>query len=367
MAAESDPWPYAVEDGDHFETSAEALEDIAPLLRLAAKRREARGAELRLYDPYFCSGRSAELLAGLGFPCTIHRRRDFYADIAAGLVPSYDVLVTNPPYSGDHKERLFAYILERQRRALRRGVPEPFLLLLPSWTVGKALFSRFLRSLAALPGEDRKRPATPARSKEKALSEAQASVFYVCRRGRAGRPRKYGFEHLRGAGAPDCPFFGLWICGGFGDATATARAMRRVLRGRAEGLWEGAWYPCRPRAEAEEVRVLWEDGTTSSLPRSALRGGRLVFASRGALEAASLVRSAEETRRRQEENPGQRRRREVALEARKREARKRRATRRYVCHEGPEPLGQSAEPRCKHFFSEKGCSRGDACRFSHLP
>lgn len=29
---------------------------------------------------------------------------------------------------------------------------------------------------------------------------------------------KYGFHHVEGAGLARCPFFGLWICGGFGEA-----------------------------------------------------------------------------------------------------------------------------------------------------
>ena len=36
----------------------------------------------------------------------LNRNRDFYADIATGQLPQqYDVLLTNPPYSGDHKQR----------------------------------------------------------------------------------------------------------------------------------------------------------------------------------------------------------------------------------------------------------------------
>ncbi|CAE8623268.1 unnamed protein product, partial [Polarella glacialis] len=152
-------WPYEADDGDHFETSKEAYEDVAPLLRFAARSQARAGgwakqgaeARLRIYDPYFCSGRARVLLTDLGFPNVSHRRRDFYKDIADGTVPRFDVLLTNPPYSGDHKERLLQFVLDRQRLAAdSAGDPAagvPFMLLLPSWTVGKAFFRSFLRDL----------------------------------------------------------------------------------------------------------------------------------------------------------------------------------------------------------------------------
>lgn len=41
----------------------------------------------------------------------VNRNRDFYADIAKGAIPYYDILLTNPPYSGDHKTLLLKYLL----------------------------------------------------------------------------------------------------------------------------------------------------------------------------------------------------------------------------------------------------------------
>jgi len=344
--AEQD-WPFEVDDGDHFETPREAFEDIVPLLRCHARRRaverqlpaEDATSQLRVYDPYFCTGRSATLLGELGFPRVINRRRDFYRDIAEGAVPKFDVLMTNPPYSSDHKKRLFDWILERQRGAAARGSREPFALLLPSWTVGKALFHKFLKGLAEVYASTGVEAAPKAGMATAA--DSRVGVFYVCRRGQGGRPLKYVFDHVRGAGLADCPFFGLWICGGFGDAAATHRAVLRVARGEAQGFWpaDGSWHSCRPRGplaeplaepppvataagvgeeeggEEPEVDVVWADGTQRALPAHHLSGGRLVFTSSLALEAAGLLRSAEDIKRRQEENPNQRLRHERALAA----------------------------------------------------
>ncbi len=40
------------------------------------------------------------------------QKRDFYADVRKGRVPEYDILVTNPPYSGDHKERILKFCMD---------------------------------------------------------------------------------------------------------------------------------------------------------------------------------------------------------------------------------------------------------------
>jgi hypothetical protein len=63
-------------------------------------------------------------LATLGFPCVYNRREDFYAKIENNAVPDFDVLVTNPPYSGDHMRRLLEF-------ATQCG--KPWLLLVPNY------------------------------------------------------------------------------------------------------------------------------------------------------------------------------------------------------------------------------------------
>lgn len=45
-------------------------------------------------------------------PC---RNEDFYEVKAAGKCPEYDVLVTNPPFSGDHLERIFRFAVKSNK------------------------------------------------------------------------------------------------------------------------------------------------------------------------------------------------------------------------------------------------------------
>ena len=45
-----------------------------------------------------------------------------------GSCPEYDILITNPPYSGDHVERLLTYCVNSNK---------PFILLLPNYVYMK--------------------------------------------------------------------------------------------------------------------------------------------------------------------------------------------------------------------------------------
>lgn len=102
---------------------------------------------LRIWDPFFCTGRCTLHLRSLGFKSVYNRNEDFYA--VAGIAqpgqsqlgssrksgkvttPPYDILVTNPPYSADHKERVLAYCAETQK---------PWLLLMPNYVATKSYF-----------------------------------------------------------------------------------------------------------------------------------------------------------------------------------------------------------------------------------
>jgi hypothetical protein len=64
--------------------------------------------------------------------CCILRNEDFYAAMDNDSVPPHDVLLTNPPYSGDHMERLLTFCRDHSK---------PWLLLVPSYVHQKPYFS----------------------------------------------------------------------------------------------------------------------------------------------------------------------------------------------------------------------------------
>ena len=109
-AKECDGYAFVPDPNDHCETSPAAYGHIAPLLRLLALQLGKKPSDLAIYDPYFCAGSVVRHLAGLGFTNVHNKNEDFYAVSSAGTVPAHDVVVTNPPYTGDHVERLLAFL-----------------------------------------------------------------------------------------------------------------------------------------------------------------------------------------------------------------------------------------------------------------
>jgi hypothetical protein len=114
--------PFDAEDDDHCETSPVAYAHIRPMLTFIAERLGKSKAELLIYDPYYCAGATIGHLNKLGFNSVYNKAEDFYQVIQEGRVPPHDVLVTNPPYSGDHFDKLLKFL---------KGNEKPALLLLP--------------------------------------------------------------------------------------------------------------------------------------------------------------------------------------------------------------------------------------------
>ena len=111
--------PFATDFGDHFATSERALRHAVPALKWLRQKKKGGGAgkgPFTLYDPFFCDGSIKKRLTALGFPGVQHENRDFWRDVKRGEVPKHDVLVTNPPYSGDHKKRTLDFVLSGNHR-----------------------------------------------------------------------------------------------------------------------------------------------------------------------------------------------------------------------------------------------------------
>ena len=123
--------PFPAEDDDHCETSPTAYAHIAPLLQLIAKQLHKEPKDLRIYDPYYCAGGMVQHLQALGFHQVHNVAEDFYQVIADRRIPPHDVVLTNPPYSGDHFDRLLSFLTFNGT---------PFLLLLPSHFVKRPAY-----------------------------------------------------------------------------------------------------------------------------------------------------------------------------------------------------------------------------------
>ena len=121
-------YPFEVTDDDHCETPQVAYRHLSPVLTRLAHQLGTTCDALRVYDPYFCAGGVRDRLAQSGFPSVYNKCEDFYARVAANDVPDYDVLVTNPPYSGDNVEKLLQFCKQSNK---------PFALLMPNYVYMK--------------------------------------------------------------------------------------------------------------------------------------------------------------------------------------------------------------------------------------
>eukprot|EP00873_Tetraselmis_striata_P018643 jgi/Tetstr1/438907/TSEL_027415.t1 len=131
-------YPFAVnDDDDHCETSPEAYADVEHILGKLADKLGKTRAELKIYDPYFCTGQVVNHLGQYGFADVYNRCEDFYQVIANGEVPEHDVVVTNPPYSADHMEKIIRFCTEQAK---------PWMLLLPNYVYMKDYFEPALRA-----------------------------------------------------------------------------------------------------------------------------------------------------------------------------------------------------------------------------
>ena len=187
-------YPFQTEYGDHFETSDIAFRDIVPVLTAISDILGKPAGNLEVYDPYYCKGSVKRHLKKLGFPCVYNKCEDFYLKLKRNAVPKHDVLLTNPPYSGDHKVRLLNF--------LALG-PKPWLLLLPGYCSVKHYFTHTVGSI---------RP------------------FFIVPAG-----SRYEFTHPEGTGHPTSPFQSFWfVCGG--DAATTQRLYEKCFMSFGSGI-----------------------------------------------------------------------------------------------------------------------------------
>ncbi|CAM9367076.1 unnamed protein product [Scytosiphon promiscuus] len=203
--------PFPTEYGDHFETPLQAYRDIEGALGLLSKLLGKKRKHLRIWDPYYCAGRTPRLLGQLGFHKVEHSNQDFYKLVREKRQPKHDVLITNPPYSGDHKKRCLEYC---------RASGKPWFLLVPNYVATKDYYRLAVLGPAAGPGGE---------------------PFYVV------PETKYAFDHPEGTGHTDSPFTGVWYvhCGihnqaVFEGTAAEKRGGIEVLRSLKELSQTGA-------------------------------------------------------------------------------------------------------------------------------
>ena len=182
--------PFATNYNDHFETPFQAYLDIKPVLDwLCTSQLNVEKSKVRLYDPYYCNGRTATLLRELGYNNILHEKRDFYGDVSNDSVPVHDILITNPPFSDSHKTQCLSFCFRKLRQSNEvdevQSKSVPFLLLMPAYVAAKQYFRDFL-------------------SKE---SDSSNDIVYLA------PSMTYKYDHPENTGKEFCPFESLWYFG----------------------------------------------------------------------------------------------------------------------------------------------------------
>jgi hypothetical protein len=131
----SEPHPFKWDPADDCETSIQAYRDIAPILKKLAQKLGKDPADLCIYDPYYCQGGVEKNLNKLGFGNVYNKNEDFYACLESGKLPQHDVLMTSPPYSGDHIKRLVEHCTKSAT---------PWIFLMPDYVHRKQYYQPLL-------------------------------------------------------------------------------------------------------------------------------------------------------------------------------------------------------------------------------
>mmetsp|Transcript_15749 Transcript_15749/g.26291 ORF Transcript_15749/g.26291 Transcript_15749/m.26291 type:complete len:310 (+) Transcript_15749:81-1010(+) len=189
---EDSAWNFEVEYNDHFETPKIAYMDLIPVLLQAARDCNKTLSDLVVYDPYYCAGQMVNFLHELGVTNVINRNRDFYADVAEQNIPEHDILVTNPPYSGEHKQKLLQYLSQSDK---------PFCLLLPVYVATKSYWREFVAS------EKVKKEGKSSTSSKTGISPQLTELYLL-------PSISYEYNHPEGTGKDIPPFFSSWFIGG---------------------------------------------------------------------------------------------------------------------------------------------------------
>jgi hypothetical protein len=182
-------------------------------------------------------------LGRLGFESVRNENTDFYATIAEGSTPTFDVLVTNPPFSSDHMERFLSFAA---------GLSQPWFALMPQFVFQKKYFHEF-------------KAAALAAGRESPLFIGPSRAAYVFT---APSTLDDGHTLL----VPDAPQGRRAIDADGGSV--------RVFAGKFQCVWFGclgqhrasvlAWWRKKYEGRPGVTAVLAEDDPTAQLPQLVL-------------------------------------------------------------------------------------------------
>lgn len=195
-------FPYPTNPDDHCETPLESYHDILPILDELSKSRGGKRSKIRIYDPYYCNGSVVKHFESLGYTNVYNRKENCYDVWKSNKEPKFDVLLTNPPYSEDHIEKLVAYLTSQSFGS------KPFLLLMPQWVHKKDYY------IDATTGGSEKTQSTKRKRGE--TDKMLIKPFYVVPKKRYVYlpPPDFREKRLSDVHKKSSPFISMWYVWG---------------------------------------------------------------------------------------------------------------------------------------------------------
>lgn len=108
-------------------------------------------------------------------------------------VSEYDVLITNPPYSSDHKQRLLTFLSQSMNR--------PSLLLLPAYISTKSYWRSFVDDLNG--NASKSSSSSSGGDLNRGNTEPRHAYLLP--------PDSYEYLHPEGTGKSQPPFYSAWF------------------------------------------------------------------------------------------------------------------------------------------------------------
>jgi hypothetical protein len=308
---------------DDCETPLEAYTHVAPILRKIAQRKKIATHDLCLWDPYFCQGAAQLRLRSLGFKRARNEDVDFYSLINGGnggthggegystvtpgseregdgapsvvtktkdtktkraevKIPKrdFDVLVTNPPFSGDHAKVLAGYLV---------GLPKqtPWAVLLPEYVHRKTwwapLTKKHPQMLFVVP---KKRYAFVAKSGGRLANAGRTLCRHFSRDGSCPKGDGCAFVHRGtwgGGGGINCqPKYPRDDGGGSGKRSeeinddGSARNETETSRSEIVAPFDVVWHVHCGECASQSVAAAWRQKFSGRKSGGPGTGARLV-------------------------------------------------------------------------------------------
>ena len=176
--------------------------------------------DFAIYDPFYCNGSVIQHLNELGFSNVYNKKEDCYetwskdsvatslssATSKKQLYPEYKAFITNPPYSGDHIERLISHLTTDERT---KG--KPWFLLMPTFVHKKDYY----KDKVATKNKDLKNSSSSS-------EERKIHPFYLVPKKRYVYipPKQFREKKLSDVHKKSSPFVSMWyVYGGTREKT----------------------------------------------------------------------------------------------------------------------------------------------------